>query len=100
MMDFFFKGIKHVELHFIFCQVTYKIFSAVEIPPLLGAIASVLIVHPTLGNSAVDLLGIAGNMDPKLGVPLFLVVLFYNNILSRKSQEIDFQDILVSLQAL
>lgn len=68
-----------------------------EIPPLLGAIASVLIVHPTLGNSAVDLLGIAGNMDPKHGVPLFLVVLFYNNILSRKSQEIDFQDILLKL---
>ncbi|GJR02144.1 armadillo-like helical domain-containing protein, partial [Tanacetum coccineum] len=64
-----------------------------EIPPLLGAIASVLIVHPTLGNSAVDLLVIAGSMDPKLGVPLFLVVLFYHNILSRKSQEIDFQDI-------
>ncbi|GJR02152.1 armadillo-like helical domain-containing protein [Tanacetum coccineum] len=68
-----------------------------EIPPLLGAIASVLIVHPTLGNSAVDLLVIAGSMDPKLGVPLFLVVLFYHNILSRKSQEIDFQDILLKL---
>ncbi|KAI7734388.1 hypothetical protein M8C21_024541, partial [Ambrosia artemisiifolia] len=68
-----------------------------EIPPLLGAIASVLIVHPTLGDSAVDLLAVTGNMDPKLGVPLFLVILFYHNIFSGKSEKIDFHDILLKL---
>ncbi|KAL4581590.1 hypothetical protein LXL04_006113 [Taraxacum kok-saghyz] len=68
-----------------------------EIPPLLGAIASVLIVHPTLGNSAIDLLEVTGNMDPKLGVPLFLVILFYHNIFSGKFEEMDFHDILLKL---
>ncbi|CAH1420627.1 unnamed protein product [Lactuca virosa] len=68
-----------------------------DIPALLGAIASVLIVHPTLGNSAVDLLAVTGNMDPKLGVPLFLVVLFYHNIFSGKSEEMDFHDILLKI---
>ncbi|XP_076925841.1 protein RST1-like [Bidens hawaiensis] len=68
-----------------------------EIPPLLGAIASVLVVHPTLGDSAIDLLAVTGNMDPKLGVPLFLVILFYHNVFSGKSEEIDFHDILLKL---
>ncbi|XP_071712037.1 protein RST1 [Rutidosis leptorrhynchoides] len=68
-----------------------------EIPPLIGAIASVLILHPTLGNCAVDLLAVTGNMDPKLGVPLFLVVLFYQNIYSAKAKEIDYHDILLKL---
>lgn len=68
-----------------------------EIPPLLGAIASVLIVHPTLGNSAIDLLALTGNMDPKLGVPLFLVILFYHNVFSGKSEVTDFHDILLKL---
>lgn len=53
-------------------------------------------MHPTLGNSAVDLLAVTGNMDPKLGVPLFLVILFYQNIFSGKSEEMDLHDILVS----
>ncbi|XP_023735166.1 protein RST1 isoform X1 [Lactuca sativa] len=68
-----------------------------EIPALLGAIASVVIVHPTLGNSAVDLLAVTGNMDPKLGVPLFLVILFYQNIFSGKSEEMDLHDILLKI---
>lgn len=68
-----------------------------EILPFLGAIASVLIVHPTLGDSAIDLLAVTGNMDPKLGVTLFLVILYYHNIFSGKSEEIDFQDILLKL---
>ncbi|KAJ0711363.1 hypothetical protein HanOQP8_Chr09g0323011 [Helianthus annuus] len=68
-----------------------------EILPLLGAIASILIVHPTLGDSAVELLAVTGNMDPTLGVPLFLVILFYHNIFSGKSEEIDFHDKLLKL---
>ena len=85
-------------LYFLYILLLYntKLSSTSEIPPLLGAIASVLIVHPTLGNSAIDLLEVTGNMDPKLGVPLFLVILFYHNIFSGKFEEMDFHDILVS----
>ncbi|KAD2393676.1 hypothetical protein E3N88_40653 [Mikania micrantha] len=68
-----------------------------EISPLLCAIASVLIVHPTLGDSTVDLLAVTGNIDHKLGVPLFLVILFYHNIFSGKSGDIDFHDMLLKL---
>ncbi|XP_058102922.1 protein RST1 isoform X2 [Magnolia sinica] len=49
-------------------------------PLLLCAIISVLVVHPTLANSAVDSLAAIGIMDPKMGVPLLLSVLFYNKI--------------------
>ncbi|KAK8631468.1 hypothetical protein V6N13_028254 [Hibiscus sabdariffa] len=55
-----------------------------EMPLLLGAIAAVLVMHPSLGNSALDALASIGNMDPKLGVSLLLSVLFYNNIFTRK----------------
>ncbi|XP_039008484.1 protein RST1 isoform X2 [Hibiscus syriacus] len=55
-----------------------------EIPLLLGAIAVVLVMHPSLGNAAIDALASIGNLDPKLGVSLLLSVLFYNNIFTRK----------------
>ncbi|KAK8993627.1 hypothetical protein V6N11_007854 [Hibiscus sabdariffa] len=55
-----------------------------EMPLLLGAIAAVLVMHPSLGNAAIDALASIGNMDPKLGVSLLLSVLFYNNIFTRK----------------
>lgn len=66
-------------------------------PPILSAIASVLVIHHTLGSSAVDLLAVTGNMDPKLGVPLLLVILFYNNIFSAKDEVNDSHGMLVSL---
>nr|XP_043615297.1 protein RST1 [Erigeron canadensis] len=71
--------------------------SLCEIPPLIVAIASVLIVHPTLGNSAADLLAVTVSMDPKLGVPLFLVIIFYQNIFCGKGEEMNFHDILLKL---
>lgn len=51
---------------------------------LLGAIASVLVIHPSLGSSAVDAFATVGKMDPKLGVPLLLAILFYSNMFTRK----------------
>lgn len=56
----------------------------VDMPLLLGAIAAVLVIHPSLGSAAIDALVSLGIMDPKLGVPLLLAVLFYNNIFTRK----------------
>ncbi|KAI8533657.1 hypothetical protein RHMOL_Rhmol10G0026200 [Rhododendron molle] len=46
---------------------------------------SVLVMHDKLGSSAVDLLAVVSIMDPKLGVPLLLTVLYYNDILSAKT---------------
>ncbi|KAM7509889.1 hypothetical protein LguiB_008764 [Lonicera macranthoides] len=68
-----------------------------EMPPILGALASVLVIHHTLGSSAVDLLAVTGNMDPKLGVPLLLVILFYNNIFSGKDEVNDSHSTLLKL---
>ncbi|PPS18896.1 hypothetical protein GOBAR_AA01700 [Gossypium barbadense] len=55
-----------------------------EMPLLFGAIAAVLVMHPSLGSTAIDALASIGNMDPKLGVSLLLSILFYNNIFTRK----------------
>lgn len=60
------------------------LFVLVEMPLLLGVIASVLLMHPSLGSSAVDAFAAVGMMDPKLGVPLLLAILFYSNIFTRK----------------
>lgn len=53
-------------------------------PLLLCAIAGVLVMHQSLGSSSVDSLKAIGIMDPKLGSQLLLLVLFYNNILTRE----------------
>ncbi|KAG2261355.1 hypothetical protein Bca52824_068434 [Brassica carinata] len=54
-----------------------------EIPILLGAVAGVLVMHPSLGPDAIDSLTALGGIDPKMSVPLLLVVLYYSNLLSR-----------------
>ncbi|KAH0923800.1 hypothetical protein HID58_023818 [Brassica napus] len=54
-----------------------------EIPILLGALAGVLVMHPSLGPDAIDSLTAVGGIDPKMSVPLLLVVLYYSNLLSR-----------------
>lgn len=64
-------------------------------PLLLSAIASVLVMHDKLGSSAVDLLAVVSIMDPKLGVPLLLAVLYYNNIFSGKDKDNSFHKMLV-----
>ncbi|XP_024006795.1 protein RST1 isoform X2 [Eutrema salsugineum] len=53
------------------------------IPILLGAVAGVLVMHPSLGPEAIDSLSAIGGIDPKMSVPLLLVVLYYSNLLSR-----------------
>ncbi|XP_058188186.1 protein RST1 isoform X3 [Rhododendron vialii] len=73
-----------------------EIFLA-EMPLLLSAIASVLVMHDKLGSSAVDLLAVVSIMDPKLGVPLLLTVLYYNNILSGKDKDSSFHKMLLKL---
>ncbi|GLU02102.1 hypothetical protein SLE2022_193690 [Rubroshorea leprosula] len=55
-----------------------------EMPLLLGAISGVLLMHPSLGSSAIDSLKSISIMDPKLGVTLLLAILFYNNIFTGK----------------
>ncbi|KAA8530205.1 hypothetical protein F0562_004914 [Nyssa sinensis] len=68
-----------------------------EMPLLLSAIASVLIMHHTLGSSAVDFLAVCGILDPKLGVPLLLAILFYSNIFFSKNKDINFHEMLLKL---
>ncbi|KAJ8775089.1 hypothetical protein K2173_020093 [Erythroxylum novogranatense] len=60
-----------------------EIFLA-EMPPLLSAINGVLVMHQSLGNTAIDLLAAIGVMDPRQGVPLLLCILFYCNIFTKK----------------
>lgn len=62
---------------------------------LLCATASVLVMHPSLGNSAVDAFAAIGLLDSKLGVSLLLSILFYCNIFTRK--DVMYQNMLVSL---
>ncbi|WJX70216.1 hypothetical protein P8452_54347 [Trifolium repens] len=51
--------------------------------PLLSAVLSVLLIHPSMGAAAVDSLSSIAVMDPKLGVPLLLAIMFYSNIFTR-----------------
>ncbi|XP_048498933.1 protein RST1 isoform X3 [Beta vulgaris subsp. vulgaris] len=50
-----------------------------EIPLLLGALAGSLVVHESLGSYAIEILAFLNIMDPTLGVPLLLAVLYYCN---------------------
>ncbi|KAK3032084.1 hypothetical protein RJ639_036298 [Escallonia herrerae] len=68
-----------------------------EMPSLVGAIASVLVMHQKFGSSAIDLLAVTGSMDARLGVSLLLVILFYSNILYGKGEVIDLHDMLLKL---
>ncbi|KAL1356400.1 hypothetical protein HN51_008419 [Arachis hypogaea] len=55
-----------------------------EMPLLLGAVVGVLLIHPSMGAAAVDTLSSIAIMDPRLGVPLLLTIMFYSNIFTRK----------------
>lgn len=63
--------------------------------PYISAVMSVLVLHHAMGPSAVELLAVTGNMNPRLGVPLLLVILFYNNIICAEDQAIDYHWMLV-----
>lgn len=56
------------------------LFLLVGMPLLLCALVATLVMHPTMGRSAVDSLAALGIMDPKVGVPLLLSILFYNKV--------------------
>ncbi|XP_051222968.1 protein RST1 isoform X1 [Lolium perenne] len=58
-----------------------KKMSSVAMSSLLSSAVSVLVMHPKLGTSAAQSLGILGASDPKLGMPLLLVILFYCKII-------------------
>ncbi|XP_028069666.1 protein RST1 isoform X6 [Camellia sinensis] len=73
-----------------------EIFLA-EMPLLLSAIASILVMHGKLGSSAVEFLAVIGVMDPKLGVPLLLTILFYTNIFSGTGKDTNFHNMLLKL---
>ncbi|KAE9585989.1 hypothetical protein Lalb_Chr24g0397171 [Lupinus albus] len=55
-----------------------------EMPSLLTAVIGVLLIHPSMGAAAVNSLSSIAIMDPKLGVPLLLTIMFYSNIFIRK----------------
>ncbi|XP_022989080.1 protein RST1 isoform X1 [Cucurbita maxima] len=69
-----------------------------EMPFLVSAITSIMVVHHSLASDAVELLAALGTLDPKIGFQLFLLFLFYCNIFSRK--EVDHQDMVLKLLAL
>ncbi|XP_031286525.1 protein RST1-like isoform X1 [Pistacia vera] len=69
-----------------------------EMSLLLCAIASVLVMHPLLGNSTVDAFAAIGLLDSKLGVTLLLSILFYINIFTRK--DVIYQNMLPKLLGL
>ncbi|KAF7819538.1 protein RST1 isoform X1 [Senna tora] len=55
-----------------------------EMPFLLSAVVGVLLIHPLMGAAAVDSLATLGILDPRLGVPLLLTIMFYSNVFARK----------------
>lgn len=71
-----------------------RLICVVEMPLLLSAVAGVLVIHQSLGSAALDSLASIGVMDAKLGVPLLLAILFYNDIFTRN--DILNQNMLVS----
>ncbi|KAL0658136.1 hypothetical protein Bca4012_078721 [Brassica carinata] len=64
-------------------KLSASFYLSQEIPILLGAVTGVLVMHPSLGPDAIDSLTAVGGIDPKMSVPLLLVVLYYSNLLSR-----------------
>ncbi|KAF8704854.1 hypothetical protein HU200_031092 [Digitaria exilis] len=66
-------------------DLSSKKTSSVAISSLISSVASVLVMHPKLGTSTVESLAVLGASDPRLGMPLFVVILFYSKILCSKS---------------
>lgn len=76
-------------------MILFSTYVLVELPLLLGAVVGILLIHPLMGAAAVDSLAALGILDPKLGVPLLLTVMFYSNIFTRK--DVINHDMLVTL---
>uniref|UniRef100_A0A0A9CM40 DUF3730 domain-containing protein n=1 Tax=Arundo donax TaxID=35708 RepID=A0A0A9CM40_ARUDO len=58
-----------------------KLTLDVTVSSLISSVVSILVMHPELGTSAAQSLTILGTSDPRLGMPLFVVILFYIKIL-------------------
>jgi len=71
-----------------------SMYSLAEIPLLLSVVLNVLLIHQLMGVAAVDCLSSIAIMDPKLGVPLLLTIMFYSNIFIRN--DINHHDMLVT----
>lgn len=65
-------------------------------PFLVCSVAAALVIHQRRGTTAVDVLASMGALNPKLGVPLLLAVLFFSNIYAGKEA---CGDILVSFRS-
>ncbi|XP_077244249.1 ARM repeat superfamily protein isoform X2 [Tasmannia lanceolata] len=65
------------------------------IPLLLSSVVAILVMHYQLGTAAVDSLAAIGAMDPKVGIPLLLTILFYSKIFCNNGS--DSHDILLKL---
>ncbi|KAK4282352.1 hypothetical protein QN277_013739 [Acacia crassicarpa] len=55
-----------------------------EMPLFLSSVVGILLIHPSMGAAAADSLATLGIMDPKLGVPFLLTIIFFSNIFTRK----------------
>lgn len=51
-------------------------------PVVLASLVSLAVLHPSLGRYAIGSLEAIGLMDPKMGLPMLLAIIFYNRILS------------------
>uniref|UniRef100_J3KWR7 DUF3730 domain-containing protein n=2 Tax=Oryza brachyantha TaxID=4533 RepID=J3KWR7_ORYBR len=58
-----------------------KKIPSVAISSLLSSAVSVLVLHPKIGTCAAQSLGLLGAVDPKLAMPLLVLILFYNKVL-------------------
>ncbi|GFP98937.1 protein rst1 [Phtheirospermum japonicum] len=65
----------------------------------LPAVASVFLLHQTR-NFSIDLLAACSNIEPMLGVPMLLLILFYNHICSSAEKYNDFHDLRLELLGL
>ncbi|GJN05690.1 hypothetical protein PR202_ga23343 [Eleusine coracana subsp. coracana] len=56
-------------------------YEKVATSSLVSSVVSVLVLHPKLATSAAQSLATLGASNPRLGMPLFVVILFYSKIL-------------------
>ncbi|GAA0184312.1 hypothetical protein LIER_31600 [Lithospermum erythrorhizon] len=68
-----------------------------EMPLILGAISSVMIMNPTFSSYAIDLLVACGALDPSLSVSLLLTVPFFNHIFSAEHEDINVHSVVLKL---
>ncbi|MCL7043378.1 hypothetical protein MKW94_013584 [Papaver nudicaule] len=53
-----------------------------DMPVVFASLVSLAVLHPSLGSYAIGSLEALGLMDPKMGLPMLLAIIFYNKTLS------------------